>query len=282
MKSRTRQFLAAMCVCGAAAVNHDARADMPVSGRGFFGIGHMRLDTKDISDRLQANGYAGVNEGFLMAGGGGYALFDNGLLVGGSGFGLVSSEKQVSRNGAHYEQSFNAGYGAFRVGYALLRTEDFHLAPYGGLGGGGASLEVRKTGEASFDAALANPDRNLAMAKGGVIVDVGIGVNHLVGPVSDDESRGGFAVGAEVGYLWMPSKAGKWTIDDNDVSGGPEFALQGFYFRLTLGGGADPLPPEESHEPAPPPPQSDTPPQEEARPQEDAEQTTKPLQDPQG
>lgn len=215
-----------------------ARADN-TGGRGHFAIGYMNLDTTDLNNTLAAQGYSKIPGDFLTAGGGGYALFDNGLILGGTGLGLVSSEKQIIRNGERYEQMVGAGLGLFKIGYAVVRTADMHIAPQFGIGGGGIAIDISKKEDLSFNQALDNPNRTVNLSKGGLALDFGITFNHLIGAVVDDEDRGGFAVGAEVGYVWSPGAESKWFDGSTEVSGGPDFSLQGFYLRLTIGGGAD-------------------------------------------
>ena len=84
------------------------------------------------------------------------------------------------------------------------------------------------------DDVLDDPGRSSQMSNGSLLVGGALGGDWFL-PFGS--ARGGMVLGFRAGYNYAPIET-DWTIDGNDVAGGPDVALTGAFVRLSIGGGS--------------------------------------------
>jgi hypothetical protein len=202
-----------------------------VEGRGFFMAGVQAMDIGCLNSRLRANGYGDFSDTFSSFGGGGYGIMGR-FLIGGEGAGVFTGGESATLGGDYFKASLNGGYGLLRLAYIAYRHNGFILYPTFGLGGGGLALSVSQEATLPFDQYLQNPRRKTTLGSGFFLVDLGLGVDHLVVLNRRGEEEGGMVFGVRTGYLFAPFRS-----DWGDALDGPDSAIEGAYFRIVLGGG---------------------------------------------
>jgi len=203
------------------------RSGRAEGGGGYFGVGVAWIDVEDLNDRLTPRGYPAFRSTAVTVGGGGYRFAGERLLIGGEGFAVTPGEeafdgRSVILGGAH---------GTVRVGYAIVRTEQVVLFPQFGVGGTGVDLRIgaRPTAE-SFDGVLGAPDRGVRMSRGGLLLDLGAGMDLALG-----NRPGGILIGARAGYAMVPVQS-SWRVENQVIGDGPDTSLAGPYLRFVIGG----------------------------------------------
>ena len=172
----------------------------------------------------------GVSTGGLTFGGGGGALLFGRLWIGGKGYGLTLGTGVTPSGSA----SLFGGGGGFELGVAAVNHARWLVIPYVGLGAFGYSLTVNNATGAAFklspnDTVPARGSQDFTA--GSATGEVGLRVMRLL-----FSGSGGFAAGAEVGYM---SALGRdaWKGPEK-VNTGLEAADMGAaYVRLIVGGG---------------------------------------------
>jgi len=201
-------------------------------GRGYFMVGTNTIDIGDLNTRLKNEGYREFLETFMALGGGGYAMLDR-FIIGGEGIGLLTGDESGTIGSETFKTSFDGGYGIVKLGYLFYQHNGLNLYPTIGFGGGSMKLNIKKSETVSFDDILKNPKRTVSLSTSCLIIDIGIGIDYLMVMESGSEGdRGGIVFGAKIGYLVSPYRE-----DWGDAINGPDISMEGFYFRLTLGGG---------------------------------------------
>jgi hypothetical protein len=230
-------WMLALLVARGAAAQEEARPSEPAStsmGGGYFMIGLRWIDLGPLSDRLQPAGYSAPGERFLSLGGGGHTLLGRWLL-GGEGHGLSQQGDEIRRDG--FRARITAGYGLFRAGYLLLARRNVSVYPMAGIGGAGMSLSISREQDATFDDVLADPLREVSLARGGLILDAGVGAEFRI-PITGDERQGGFLLlGVRGGYLFFIPLMGDWWMAGGKVTGAPSLGLSGPGIQLQVGFG---------------------------------------------
>jgi hypothetical protein len=220
----------------AAAQDAQAVADSvgeEVAGRGFFQVGYMRVDMDDLDRALGSAGLPSLSGDYLTLGGAGFGTRGR-FLIGGEGHALLG-RKETTPGGVR-ELSAGGGYGLFRVGYLAFTTGALDVYPIFGIGGGGTSLKIAERSVPTFDDVLTDPERSATLSTAVFLLDVAAAANYRVTMSEEDGRVGGFLLGVHVGYTFAPAQS-SWTLDGiNDVAAGPDFAVQGPYVRLSIGG----------------------------------------------
>ncbi len=207
------------------ALGQAQETDAP-SGEGFFSIGVQHADIEDLNHQLDGMGYPTFDRTMLAIGGGGYTVRDGGLMLGGEGYGLLTGENSVQSRSV----SLGGGHGFFTIGYLRKLSPTLEVYPMIGLGGGGMRMAIGpQAAPDSFDDVLEDPDRQVAMHRGGLLLSLGGGVTHRFG-----DEPGGLTLGVRAGYVLEPYSVA-WRMDGNVVSDGPDAAMAGPFLRVTLG-----------------------------------------------
>ncbi len=240
MRAHLRQHLTTALVLGILAVPASAFAQSPDStrreqaGRGFFEVGYMGLDLRDLNAALVSAGLPQLEEQYLTLGGAGFGQVGR-WLIGGQGAGLLGQHRTTTDGS--YDVSLGGGYGMFRLGYNVLSQGNLDLFPSLGIGGGGMQLEIRGRSAPTFGEVLAAPGRSSRMSTGAFIMGVGVDGNYriLLGRTPKGES-GGMLIGFSAGYMFSPWTSA-WELDNlNSVAGGPSAKIEGLYARFSIGG----------------------------------------------
>ena len=89
------------------------------------------------------------------------------------------------------------GYGFFDVGYLAYSRENFRLFPFFGVGGGALALRIAERGPMpTFSEVLDNPKREVEISAGGMLFQVGLGLDYML---TLKEKEGGVHIWAQGG-----------------------------------------------------------------------------------
>lgn len=198
------------------------------SSFGFFSIGVHRAGLGSLNTQLAAADFPTFRNAMLSLGGGGYGVNESGLLLGGEGYGLIGGEHAA--NGRTV--GLGGGAGFFNIGWVFPVTETLRVYPMGALGGGGLALHIGPAGSSdSFGEVLEDPDREVRIQRGGMLVGGGVGAELRLGG-----SESGLLVGARATYV-TDAVSTAWRMGGSALAGGPSGGLDGFQLRLSIGGG---------------------------------------------
>jgi hypothetical protein len=201
-------------------------------GRGYFIMGAHFLDLGNLNVMLENKGYNAYFENFISIGGGGYWRI-NRFIMEGEGHTILESKEKFNI----YKSSISGGFGFFNIGYVLISKPHFSLYPLFGPGYGGLTLKIWDENDVpTFGEILDNPKRTVETSTGNFLINLGIGLDILTPFKKDETGEGGPCFGFRMGYLLAIGK-GDWSYEGNDISGGPEIGLDGFYIRLFIGAG---------------------------------------------
>ena len=204
------------------------------AGRGSFQVGYMWLDADELNESLVDAGYPEMDDRFLTLGGSGMGGAGR-VLLGAEGHALLPDEEATADGSRHV--ALTGGYGLLRLGYLALTDGGFDVYPMVGFGGGGMNMRITERSSPTFDDVLADPARSSSLVTGGILLDAGLGMAYRMrmGDRRGDDT-GGLHFGVQGGYTWAPSEW-SWDLDAlNDVAGGPDLWIDGFYLRATVGG----------------------------------------------
>lgn len=210
---------------------------MEETGRGYFQVGYLSLDPGALNAGLTDAGYPALADDFLTLGGGGLGRVGDRFLLGGEGHGVLG--ESITRADGEYRVSAAGGFGLFRVGYAAWSYRGFDLIPMVGIGGGGLSVDITGRSAPDFDEVLEDPARSSSLSTGMFLLDAALAAAYRVRVTERDRRDGdvgGLLLGVQAGYTFQPGGT-SWTLDGiNTVAGGPDFAIEGFYIRVSIGG----------------------------------------------
>ncbi|MEM6265563.1 MAG: hypothetical protein AAGI38_23880, partial [Bacteroidota bacterium] len=206
-------------------------------GMGFFTFGGQNIFMTTLESNL--NQYGLLTGEFSPAGyaigGGGFSLVNGRYIFGGHGYGLGYPNLQAS--GPEIEVS--SGGGAFLFGYVIFNQSRWLIFPTVGFGGMGMSMDIKNQGSQDLqfgdDAILAGTTREYTF--GTPTLEGNLSIKRLISRANGIE-EGGFALGVDVGYVLGLSR-GNWEedISEQRVGNLREGFLEGFYVRLSIGGG---------------------------------------------
>lgn len=204
-----------------------AQAQYSYSSGGAFSLGIQSIPTAELA--MLSPAAPELNATNFSFGGYGVWQF-NRYMIGFKGAGIYGSE--VRSNNLAY--NVQAGYWGLDLGYKVINKDKFGLYPFVGLNYGGLTYSVASTQEYVVRTPTA-----LDMAEfnwSGFLLDIGLRAEHLFGFQQSGEGQGGGLVGLELGYMLAPA-GGNWeTRSGASVVGAPDYAMDGFYVRLLIGG----------------------------------------------
>jgi len=194
-------------------------------GLGYFNAGVNFLNFDKLNKVLSDNGLAQFGNGVVSLGGGGFFIVNN-VMIGGEGFSFLSQKKDKE----NYRSIISGGAGFFKLGYILHQRNNFQIYPMIGIGGGGLDLKVIDKTERNFNNAISErKDFNASFSA--LVFDVSVGADLKLG------KYGYFILGVKTGYLFSPV-VGKWKAGNEvDLKEGPEQGINGFYLKVSIGGG---------------------------------------------
>lgn len=195
-------------------------------------IGGSKFDLDELDAALVAQGFGKLKSSDMSAGIWAYRVVDGRILLGGQ---ILGSE-QVTFNGTS-RTSVHVGGVVFNLGYIVYQQSDVTAFPLVGIGVSNVGLRtVERTAEPTFGDVLARPSRESEMDSGGLVLQIGFGVDYLLRLSSHRHTRRGLIFGARVGYTHDPTE-GSWKLSDRDVLGGPDVRSSGPFVHFTLGWG---------------------------------------------
>ena len=221
-----------------AAAAEAQRAFLFGPGAEFIGAGVSRIATGSLDDRLAAQGYPTFGRTPVALSLGGHRVLANGLMLGAEWHGIVHGDEEHEGR----EVGLGGGYGTLSLGYAVELSPRARVYPRLGLGAGGLGLWIEdQEPDVGFDEVLGDParyrdtldhrDRETVLSHGGVLLDLGAGLELL----SRAQGRGPM-IGLRLGYVVMPF-ATDWRVGERSVTGGPTATLAGPYVRVVVGTG---------------------------------------------
>ena len=195
-------------------------------GGGYFSFGISFLDLDKLNRVLSDNNRAQFQSSFLNIGGGGYGVL-NKIIIGGEGFGILGQKKDKE----NFRCVLSGGYGFFNLGYIIYDVERLRFYPMVGIGGGGLNLKIFEMKGADFNDAISNPKKIFDASFSSLSVKSEVGIEYKIG-----RRYGGWIFGFKIGYVFSPI-SGDWRMGDEvALTNGPRVGINGFYFRLNVGG----------------------------------------------
>lgn len=226
--------------------------DEPIEfgGWGGLSIGASYLDLSDLNDFLDPVNFEKISSWRPYVGLAGHAIIFEKIVLGGRG-----GFSQVNADDNDIELQFNAGWGQFEVGYAVLNGRYGVLAPLLGIGGYGYNLTLDgplwRLGHGLWEHdnadSIASGGRAIDKTPGKVNLSTGglhsfIGVTYLYPVRFAQSEEGGFGMflsGVTVGGTLQLLESG-WRFDDGDeLMGGPDIPFNTFFavINIAFGGG---------------------------------------------
>ena len=206
----------------------------PLLGGGAGGIilGGSKFDLDEVDAALVAQGFEGLDSSDMSAGIWGYKIYDGGIVLGGQ---VVGSE-QITFNDAS-KTTVNVGGLVLNLGYIIYQESDLLAFPFVGIGSHNVGVRiVEREATPAFDDVLLRPSRESEMSSGGLVLQLGLGVDYLLKLGRQSDTHRGLMLGVRVGYTHDPSE-GTWKLRDQDVLGGPDVRSSGPFAYMTIGWG---------------------------------------------
>lgn len=231
--SRIKCWLLVLFVC---CFSVSAYAEPGSGGFGYALFGVTNVNFGNLQNVLRSTEGFGKNftisSNGTAAGGGGHALLTNRLLIGGKGYGSITS---ITGSENDVEVSVTSGGGGFNLGYSLINNNKWLVYPFIGYGGGGYTLSIEnhaKQGLKLGDETLAE-STNAEYTAEQSIFEVGLGAHHLF---FNPETSGGLMVGVILNAAFGVSKI-PWRRDDKTIQALGNTKLQIITLSFTFGGG---------------------------------------------
>jgi len=192
-------------------------------GSGGFMVGFKSYNTSAHQFFIPDGGPT-IGDNIIQFGGEGYGLL-NQWVIGGSGY--MSQGDQTEENNLQYQ--IHGGGGFFNVGYVVHHTQEILAFPLFGIGVDALGINRRVEEDIAFE-----PDRFLE-ANYFIVrtsLELGIGVDWFPG-------KKGLKLGIRTGYNVTLSRGNEWRHYGGEITNPdlPENDLDGFYVRITIGGG---------------------------------------------
>lgn len=205
-------------------------------GSGYVMLGWSTPNLDALNAGLRAQGYATFSDPVLSFGAGGHLYF-NRILFGGEAHGLKITNGTVSTLRGEYKTVLDGAFGFFSLGYLALPHDRLQIYPMLGFGGGVIRLRIETKTAPSFEEVLNDPGRSAELSNGGLLFNLGLGVDSWFGIHRERRDLSGVVLGLRAGYILTPV-ARDWYLHEKKIRGGPEYDFSGPYVRLLLGLGA--------------------------------------------
>lgn len=225
-----------MLALPAAACTQAEESETRGEGRGYFMFGGNQLDMDDLNLRLKESGLTRFSDNYLSLGGGGHAIVNDRIVIGGEGHALLGRTKSSMVHDTDYGSKFSAGYGFFDLGYVILRGGGLDVYPLLGIGGGGISMKIVESEVGSFGDLLDDPSRGSKLSTWDFMINLGLGIDYLFVLGGTERGEGGLVLGLRGGYVYSPFEA-DWKFEGETLPGGPDLGITGPYVRILIGGG---------------------------------------------
>ncbi|MFZ6052194.1 hypothetical protein [Halocola ammonii] len=225
-----RIYLFALCILGAQSVVAQNEVALR-GGGGGFSIGYANMDVSAFEEFIQGEAKRFTNDQLLFGGGG--RSFIGNFIIGGSGQGLIGD----THTDDSLKMSLAGGMGTLDIGYLVYNREQLKIYPMLGLGGGGYEVQITQNENISADEVRQDPGREITVGTGGFLADISLNMNVLpiIEQSEDGSSYGGFSIGLSAGYTYGV-RFSEWGFAGGDISGGPDFNMDMFYVKVTIGG----------------------------------------------
>lgn len=199
-------------------------------GRARFILGIRSLDLTDLNERMVGAGLTTFDEGFLSVGGSLLTVRKR-LVVGVEGYLLFGAQSPEAQR----TSALLGGVGQVDLGYLVHAGERFDLWPTLGLGGGALGFDVTRLDDPRFDDVLTDPGQGSRLESSGFLADLSLAMEYRFG------AEKGLGVGLSVGYT-RALGAWDWRADGfQDVTPGPDVAIQGLHVAVSLGRWGSPV-----------------------------------------
>lgn len=192
-------------------------------GSGGFLIGFKSYNTSAYQYFVEEGGPQ-LSDNLLQVGGEGYFLLNRFVLGGG---GYYSAGNRNDFGNVTYQIQGGGGYA--HLGYAVHQSRQLIAFPLLGIGFEALGINRRINTDITYD-----PGRFLEAGYAFVTptLDIGTGIDWFPG-------NKGFKLGLRAGYNLSLSRSNDWRHEGGEVTNPnlPDNDLDGFYLRLTIGGG---------------------------------------------
>jgi hypothetical protein len=205
--------------------------------RGGFGHLNTGLEVQSLRNAPGGAIWEGQQSAISFSGAGYGGFIGNRVIIGGGGFGNLSTISGLEN--ANTTMRHDVGAGFARVGFILTKPQKRNFSfLYAGVGGGGTTITYENSSNAPVAiteqlSVPAGSKRRLSAGSWGW--EAGISYSYLL--YDPTKTDGGFLLGLEAGMMMMPNL--RWEDGDgNRVQGLQNSALQGFFVRLMVGMGS--------------------------------------------
>ncbi|MEY3416148.1 MAG: hypothetical protein RL060_259 [Bacteroidota bacterium] len=204
---------------------------MKMGGGGGFTIGMGNMDISSLEAFVKKESRQFTDKQMLI-GGTGHAFIEN-FVIGGSGTALLGDKIKTDSTIV----SISGGIGTFDIGYLLCNKDKLKIYPMIGLGGTGIGVQIIKNNNYTINQIVNDPWKEINIGLGEFVLDVSLNIDlmPLLEYDAKENTYSGFLTGLKFGYAFSPSSS-DWMFAGGNISDGPSFGLNMFYFKINLGG----------------------------------------------
>lgn len=192
----------------------------------YFGIGGAYDNLKNLNATLSNAGLPTIGKFSLAGVAEGDFRIKNLLLGVNSGMGAYAKKTD------HYNTSLMSYSGGVNIGYYVVSSKKFHLAPQAGIGFNSSKISItQRNGFTDFNDVLANGNSTDINQNTGVL---DFCLKFDIADFTKDKSC---LAGLRLGYKYGLSKRG-WGIDETSnstVTNSPKDRINQYYVLLTIG-----------------------------------------------
>jgi hypothetical protein len=199
---------------------------------------NFHFERPDIDSASKRPGFPTIaNHGYTMGAGFYFPVLGKYMLGAEANFGDMGYETSPNAKSV----KMTTRYWMATMGYAVLTTWNFTLAPFVGIGTGSATVTLTQRGGGTavspsqaptFDEVIAQPGSRSELVASYVIVQPGFALDFLNIPSTDGHV--GVTMGLRVSSSISPHRA-TWTYQGHSVFGGPDLGPVGGSIRLVGG-----------------------------------------------
>ncbi len=228
MKIRISLF-ALLCLLynGQSLAQEEAEPPSSTIAKFILGYGHFpNSDLKAFTPQLQEP--AGNHFYFGVANGGmsdKLVIFFNAMFSGGGSAAIDSMESKYSGYAVNME-----------LGYPLVKKEGFRIYPLLGTGFSLYNIFIDEKADLSLWQVQQNFGRSINLNRAGLSLDFSLNIDLTPNWKYSEkaESYNSFLYGLKLGYHYQFA-GNNWKHNGGEITGAPEFGMQGFYLGLSLG-----------------------------------------------